>query len=266
MFPKQRTLRGYVQERYFENYSSPFPLQMTEYFRKLDDVSFAQLKYVAEKLTFSYVAGMNPHQPLLASKYIMDETITESFSTTSRLINDIYQSNQEYQAKLAFHFGMGKQLKQQPVELKQSIENLAYLQSGQEIVSGVWKEKLFNRISITGLERYASCPFRYGLERLLKVKEPLEKQKRIDAIEAGNMVHRIIEKFYSDAKGKPFNQLEAFFQKQAEKVLAGIFETEWELMERVHPELSQTSLKKAKEDWWEKITSLAYLRKNPVLV
>ena len=50
------------------------------------------------------------------------------------------------------------------------------------------------------------------------------------------MVHRIIEKFYSDAKGKPFNQLEAFFQKQAEKVLAGIFETEWELMERVHPE------------------------------
>ena len=66
---------------------------------------------------------------------------------------------------------MGKQLKQQPVELKQSIENLAYLQSGQEIVSGVWKEKLSNnRISITGLERYASCPFRYGLERLLKVK------------------------------------------------------------------------------------------------
>ena len=68
MFPKQRTLRGYVQERYFENYSSPFPLQMTEYFRKLDDVSFAQLKYVAEKLTFSYVAGMNPHQPLLCIK------------------------------------------------------------------------------------------------------------------------------------------------------------------------------------------------------
>ena len=255
LFPKLQKLKGYFQERYLENYPSPFPLPLTDHFRKLDDAMFGQLTYIANNLYFSYVKGMNPHQPMLASKYIMDEEISESFSSLSRLMDDTYQSEKEYEEKLAFHSGMGRELQQSPPGLQRSVDYLDYLLTGQELVSAEWKDRLqaTNRISITGLERYAMCPFRYGLERLLKVKEPLMKQSRIDAIEAGNMVHRIIERIYGDAKGLPFNSLESFFKQESEQVLEGIFESEWELMERIHPEVSALSLKKSKEDWWKKL-------------
>ncbi|MEW8986424.1 MAG: PD-(D/E)XK nuclease family protein [Bacillus sp. (in: firmicutes)] len=87
---------------------------------------------------------------------------------------------------------------------------------------------------------------------MFKVREPLNKQSRMDPIETGNMIHRIIETLYREVKGVPFAKLAEFFQGSAEAKLESIFEVEWEKLKRIHPEISQIKLDKAKQDWWKK--------------
>jgi RecB family exonuclease len=55
-------------------------------------------------------------------------------------------------------------------------------------------------LSATGLERYAVCPFRFFLDRVLRVR-PLEEPERlwrIDALTKGSLVHRVLERFVTE--------------------------------------------------------------------
>lgn len=55
-------------------------------------------------------------------------------------------------------------------------------------------------LSATGLERYAACPFRFFLERVLRVR-PLDEPERlwrIDALTKGSLVHRVLERFITE--------------------------------------------------------------------
>lgn len=254
-FPKQTNLRGYFQERYVEGISRPFPLPLSDYFRKKDDAAFSQLTYLVDNLSFSFVEGMNPKQPLLPSKYLMEITNqTASYSTISKLASDTYLTGDEYEEKLAYHVGLGSELMENPPHLKNYRKNVDHLHSGTELVSSKWEENVTtNRTNITRLESYASCSFKFGLERWLKVLEPLEKQRRIDPLETGNMLHRIIETFYQEVKGKPFNSLSVFFQGKEEESLADIFETEWIIIEQKHLDIPRNTLIKGKEEWWKKL-------------
>lgn len=254
-FPKQTNLSGYFQERYVEGISRPFPLPISDYFRKKDDAAFAQLKYLVENVSFSFVEGMNPNQPLLPSKYLMEMTNqSTNYSTISRLASDTYLTRDEYEEKLAYHVGIGNELMDNPPLLNKYRNNLEHLQSGNEQVSNKWEYKLStNRTNITRLESYATCSFKFGLERLLDVQEPLEKQRIIDPIETGIMLHRIIETFYQEAKGKPFNSLSSFFQGKDEEKLADIFEKEWAIIEQKYLEIPRNTLLKEKEEWWKKL-------------
>jgi ATP-dependent helicase/DNAse subunit B len=254
-FPKQIDLKGYFQERYVEGIASPFPIPVAAYFRKRDDASFAQLHYLAENLSFSFVEGVNPNQPLLPSKHLMELTGQPAmYSTISRFTSDTFLTKDEYEEKLAYYIGIGKMVNQSPPLLEEYQRNLTHLQLGEERISSKWAAKLAsNRINITRLESYASCSFKFALEKWLKVQDPLEQQTMIDPIETGNMLHRMIEKFYQEAKGVPFHQLHSFFHGREEEKLADIFETEWGIILEKHLEIPKYTLDKEKEEWWNKL-------------
>ncbi len=59
-------------------------------------------------------------------------------------------------------------------------------------------------LSATSLESYATCPQRFMLERLLRIKAVSEPEQvvRIDALSRGSVIHRIFERFYEEANGK----------------------------------------------------------------
>ncbi|MFT8321785.1 MAG: PD-(D/E)XK nuclease family protein [Bacillus sp. (in: firmicutes)] len=249
-FPKQHSLSGYFQERYVENVVSPYPLPLAAYFIQKDDAAFEQLKYLAENITFSFVQGMNPHQPLLASKYLMDKEVGRCYSHISRLINDTYQSNKEYEEKISYHIGIGKVVPEPPVVISNFAKNVQKLQSRVEKISEKWQETLrSNSIAITSLERYAGCSFLYGMERVLQVNPPVAKQFRLDPIQTGSMMHRIVEQFYRGVKGVSFKDLVHHFKNREEEILLELFEKEWSLIVHAHKEIPFNSLQKAKEEW-----------------
>jgi ATP-dependent helicase/nuclease subunit B len=59
-------------------------------------------------------------------------------------------------------------------------------------------------LSATSLESYATCPQRFLLERLLRIRavEEPEQVVRIDALSRGSVIHRIFERFYEEWRGK----------------------------------------------------------------
>lgn len=50
--------------------------------------------------------------------------------------------------------------------------------------------------SISQLETYAKCPFKYFAERLLFLKPPIEPKEEIEAFELGSLLHEILFEFY----------------------------------------------------------------------
>ncbi|MCX7876451.1 MAG: PD-(D/E)XK nuclease family protein [Melioribacteraceae bacterium] len=59
------------------------------------------------------------------------------------------------------------------------------------------KEKQF---SVTQLERYAACPFKYFLENILDVKKIEEPTEEIEPIEMGRVLHKILFEFYTQIR------------------------------------------------------------------
>ena len=52
-------------------------------------------------------------------------------------------------------------------------------------------------LSPSTIETYATCPYRYFLERVLRIRSEEEPDRidRISALERGSLVHRILEHF-----------------------------------------------------------------------
>jgi len=60
-----------------------------------------------------------------------------------------------------------------------------------------FKEKNY---SITQLETYALCPFKYFAERILKIEPAKEPTEEVEALELGSLLHDIFFEFYSRLK------------------------------------------------------------------
>ena len=89
-------------------------------------------------------------------------------------------------------------------------------------LSGEAKENLglyMNRqYSISQLETYAKCPYKYFAERILKLKPVSEPTEDIEALEMGSLLHSILYRFYfeikkrkiiiSDSDEKQFGEIE----------------------------------------------------------
>lgn len=58
-------------------------------------------------------------------------------------------------------------------------------------------------LSPTGLESYASCPYRFFLEKVIGLKELEEPEavERIDALNRGSLIHRVLQRFLEELGG-----------------------------------------------------------------
>ncbi len=57
-----------------------------------------------------------------------------------------------------------------------------------------------NVFSVSQLETYARCPFKYFIERILMVETEAQPTEDVEAIEFGNLLHYILFKFYETVK------------------------------------------------------------------
>ena len=82
--------------------------------------------------------------------------------------------------------------------------------------------------SISQLETYAKCPFKFFLERILEIKTFEEPSEEIEAIEMGRILHAIFYEFYSKLvkTGITLQQASAFDFEKAEKLIFEIAEAE----------------------------------------
>ncbi|MFH0735304.1 MAG: PD-(D/E)XK nuclease family protein [bacterium] len=58
------------------------------------------------------------------------------------------------------------------------------------------------QFSITQLEEYAKCPFKYFTGRLLKIKTTKEPTEELETFEIGNLLHDILFDFYNELRDK----------------------------------------------------------------
>ncbi|OGV09794.1 MAG: hypothetical protein A2499_01765 [Stygiobacter sp. RIFOXYC12_FULL_38_8] len=64
------------------------------------------------------------------------------------------------------------------------------------------REYLSKQYSISQLENYAKCPFKYFAERVLGIETIEEPTEDIEAIEMGRLLHSILYEFYSELRKK----------------------------------------------------------------
>jgi len=55
-------------------------------------------------------------------------------------------------------------------------------------------------LTVSKLEKYARCPFRFFAEEVGKLVELEEPQEEIDALERGGVLHRILDRFYTERR------------------------------------------------------------------
>ncbi|MGA7721224.1 MAG: PD-(D/E)XK nuclease family protein [Ignavibacteriaceae bacterium] len=102
-----------------------------------------------------------------------------------------------------------------------SIGNILNEQAGDKL-----SDLKFREFSISQLETYALCPYKYMAERILKLKALDEPTEDIEALEMGSLLHNILYKFYKQIREKGIILAEADEEhfKFAEKFLFEIAE------------------------------------------
>lgn len=295
VFPNSYRLQGYFQESDLEHQKFPYGQPDKATFQKMQDVLFAQLAYLTPYLTFSYVVGVDNTNPLLPSKYIKNRkvkalgrvrstavasprvTVKSLISVNrrnrhekrlgtptrmSRIVNGeyVFYHEQDKLEKLAYHAGLNRTVKDFPQELAEAIRHLQRLETGTELLSDKWVERQkahYNgTVTVTALERYAACGFKYAMEDLLQVGEPEQRMVELAVREKGSVQHRFIEQFYKglDLVNKPFSHFsQVGLQAGAEQALAQTFETLWKKVEAKHSYLSANQLQTERDELWQNV-------------
>ncbi|SES68350.1 PD-(D/E)XK nuclease family protein [Anaerobranca gottschalkii] len=254
VFPKNYRLAGYLNEKDLDIeqiYGAPTRSTL----KKKDQGSFMQLFYLVDNLTFSYVCGFDPENELQPSPFI--EQYCKECSNVKRLTAEarykreriLYKEQSLEQG--AFMLGLGKNVENAPEEYLNIQKHLEYLLKGEEFLNGDLTGERHPKIAVTALEQYSQCPFKYGVERLLKIKEPLAKREKISPLMTGTMFHKIIEEFYRTlgVLDKPFSTLDVDKLDGGEDILLKIFEGYWQEIEKEHGDIPSYYLELEKEKW-----------------
>jgi len=69
--------------------------------------------------------------------------------------------------------------------------------------------------SASALESYVQCPFRFFIEKVLKLEEIKEPEDRLDALQIGDLYHRILFKYFS-------NNFPGDWKQDLDKYLSGL--------------------------------------------
>ena len=87
--------------------------------------------------------------------------------------------------------------------------------------------------SISQLETYAKCPYKYFAERVLNLKPAEEPSEEIEAFEMGSLLHSILYKFYTEVRAKDI-EINGAGDEQFKILVKLIFEIAEEKIERAN--------------------------------
>lgn len=96
--------------------------------------------------------------------------------------------------------------------------------SESEIIVKFLQEYSEKEFSVTELETYAKCPFKFFIERVLKISVIEEPTEEMEAIELGSLLHSILFEFYSNirSEGITLQGCDASNFRKSEKILLDI--------------------------------------------
>ncbi|MFC0469378.1 PD-(D/E)XK nuclease family protein [Halalkalibacter kiskunsagensis] len=255
VFPAVHQLSGYVQERDLLGSAVRFSSPTQDHFRAKQQAHFEQLQYVAKEITYTYVKGIDANYPLLPSTLLEDiQESSEIWTWEHRMEKPYSFSIEDQEEKIAFHVGKGYSVDYLPIEINKISKRLERLEQADEPITLYQHEPLQPVVSITALESYARCPFRYGMERILQVPEPATIQERVSPLDIGDLVHAIIEEVYSEVNviGQSFANLQQNIDHIPERI-EELFEEKWEQIETQSPELSRLDLELTKQQWKKRL-------------
>ncbi|MDT8859563.1 PD-(D/E)XK nuclease family protein [Alkalihalobacillus sp. MEB130] len=254
-FPAPHHLSGYVQERDLHDSSVRFSTPDQEHFRLKQLAYFEQLSYVSKAISFTYVKGIDAHHPLLPSTLLEGLQVEDKiWSWENRMKHDYSHSQEDQLEKLAYHLGRGYDVGELPEEIHQLKERVERLEEGAEPISLTHDQPLKPVVSVTALESYARCPFRFGMERVLQVPEPAALQEAVSPIDIGDFIHDIIEEVFNELKavGQSFSMLKNAISHIPDRV-DELFEEKWAEIERRSTEISRFDLQLTKQQWQKRL-------------
>lgn len=95
------------------------------------------------------------------------------------------------------------------------------LSAENESVSKATAEKLFgDRMALTQsrIDRFTKCRFSYYMNYIMKLKE--EKRATVGALDVGNLIHRILELFFSEVRGREMPLERKETEEIADRIIA----------------------------------------------
>lgn len=260
MFPRPLHLSGYVQESDVHVSPVRFSAPTQAQGRIKQRAYFQQLDYVAKTIRFVYVKGVDPNAPLLKSSFLADVPLRErTWSTNERMKKSFAFSEDDQLEKIAFHVGSEFEIAALPDRLRRLQTRQKRLRTGEEHLPSDRIERR-RAVSITELESYARCPFRYGIERLIDAKTPMEEMTSVSPLAIGQIVHEIMKELYEEQGlvGIPFAQVPKETLERMSILLDEKFEQKWQEIERAHLDvplyerlLTKRLWRKRLQKWWE---------------
>ncbi|QNO16013.1 PD-(D/E)XK nuclease family protein [Alkalicella caledoniensis] len=255
IFPSIHKLSGYFQESDLKELPIPYGVPSKATFRKKDEAMFKQLFYIAHSIDFSYVCGFDPENEYQPSPFIEGYLPNglKPLTTEERFQREPI-TKKKAEEQTAFMMGLGRKVEGAPRKLIEMDQHNSHLLKGEEIIS-CDKSGTTTEMAITALEQYATCPFKFGLEKGLSVREPKAKQEDLDNRFTGSMLHKIIERFYKtlEVVGNPFSALSEERKSLGAAVLIEIFEEEWKLIEASNDDISPYDLDIEKTLWTNRL-------------
>ena len=72
--------------------------------------------------------------------------------------------------------------------------------SQENLKSEIHKRFMKHHFSISEIETYAQCPFKFFAQKILNLKEPEEIEEELTALEKGEYIHKVLFRFYSSLR------------------------------------------------------------------
>ena len=198
--PQREDRKELVESSYLNEFANLFSLKIKE------AVDYSDYLYNKEELLIHIGKNISDEEPV---KYDEDKLGIS--------LDELKHSVEVNMLRINSPFGNS--------EYTGSIRNA--LSSGAEKNLNEFKEKQF---SISQLETYAKCPYKYFAERVLNLEPVEEPTEDIEALEMGSLLHNILFKFYKEisSKGIVLSKAEGAEFAFAEKLIFDIAEKEIE--------------------------------------
>lgn len=160
---------------------------------EIDNNELSFLKYVSSKSQLSEELGAliwnsNSQKQILDTKEFIDKIVVDK-----NLVENLYHNI--YVEKLR------ETNQNQPIETKQLSQFEGILDKGfNQADRKDFNNKLSTKYSITQLEEYAKCPFRYFSNRILGIKNTMKYDVTLTPLERGQLLHTIMFKLYTELR------------------------------------------------------------------